>query len=247
MKQPPEIVYVPFQSAYGYQESGQSVQARMAFLNKVGNVYTEMFLPVMCRDYLNDILHLEYWKLPKATICGFSYDGRVPKIDRDKVRLSLQCASQAHFDNMKAQLARILHPVETQNKFELTTIYQPTEKVLILEGDSRWLSSTITLSTYTLLVRISGLAFVNIDNWFEEIASGKHKTGDRVFFQDRLTQPMRNILQRLSRVAETFKGQPPAGWDQDSPIDTVHFQSGLISGLLGTTTPLQQMVRPLAA
>ncbi len=238
------IVFVPFESAYGYTESGQSVQARMAFLNKVGNTYTEMFLPVMCRDYLNDILHLEYWKLPEARVCGFSYDGRVPRIDRDQIRLSLQCASASGFAHMVSNLALILHPIETKNNFELTTIKLPSEKVLILEGDKRWLSSTITLSAYTLMLRIAGLPFTNPNNWIKEISERRVSTQDFTFFNGKMSTKFPLLLTALAEVAEAIKDNPPAGWGMDESIDSVHFKSGLLSGILGENPMLHKMLLP---
>lgn len=245
MTQKSEIVYVEAKKN-SYAEAHQSIQARMTFLHKDGETYTELFAPVMCRDFLNTVLHLEYWNLPRSSVCGFSYDATQTRIDRDQIRLSLQCHSQSAFENMQSNLLGILHPIESANGFALTTVKQPNDKILILGGDPRWLSSTITLSTYTLLARMSGLSFSDLGNWQTHVVSRHANTSDWKFFDGSMSNVFPPLLGKLAQVSKLFEGKPPAGWQANAPIGDVHFYSGLIQGLTGTHNPhIKKILKPL--
>jgi len=143
--------FVPYKAMYGYCENGQSVSVRMAFCNKQEDeTYVQMFLPVICRDYFSDILHSEFHQIKVNDIFGFSYDPAKQKIDRDKVRLSLQCESETQFNNIKANVLPLLNPIEDMNGFTRSELYFPEDsKVMIMEGDPKWLASTYLLAAYT--------------------------------------------------------------------------------------------------
>jgi len=233
MPETQQIEFIPATSAYGYTENTQAVPLRMSFLNKKGNQYKELFLPVMCRDYFSDVLHAEYWKISIGPMYGFTYNAKTMHIDQDAVRLSLHCNSMSEFQRIKTNCLQILNPLEKQAKFELSTLLQPTEKCLIIEGDKRWQSNTYLMAVYTLLLRTSGRPFETPDDWLSEYLRRGVTETDFVGldFQTFISQPrFQKSLCKLSELADWSAKRPdvsPSGWLSDMETSTVHNYSGI--------------------
>lgn len=214
---------------YGYSEAGQTVQLRTALLNKQENGDLKpMFAPVMCRDYYSDLLHSQ-WAGVGGTVCGFVCDPTKQKIDRDALRLQVKCASACMMANVLANLAGILHPIEKQNGFKETIITPYDKQNIILEGDPIWLTSSLLMATYTLLIRISGYPIKDVSNWYEEILVGG--LGE-AHFHNILGGKWKQLIPRLGKFAEIVKGQSPCGLTKAHTCNSAHHR-GIIGWFTG--------------
>src|SRR3989304_2837017 len=113
-----------------YFESVQKKHIMMAFsnLNKEINTVTDVFFPVLCRDFFGDCLYAEATPC-KTHIYGFSYDPEIKKIDRDKTRLTVEFPSKEVKEIFNSNLS-ILYSIENQNKLMETHVEEIDEKTL---------------------------------------------------------------------------------------------------------------------
>jgi len=244
-----EINFVPFKSLYGYTENGQAVEVRYAFVNKVGNTYTEMFLPVMCRDYLNDILHAEFWGSPSFHIYGFTYDSSKQHIDRDRLRLSLHNVSESAFVAMEQNILKMLHPIEDRSGFIRSVLLKPNEKTLIIEGDPKWLCSTYLISLYTFVIRMSGLQSIKEPlNWLAECTTNikQRKNGWEMYYEYFRKPYFEKSLFKLGNIVEFMSKHPdmaPSGIFAIDSIENVHGYTGIYNAGYGKSQGLLKLVQ----
>jgi len=213
---------------YGYCENGQTVEVQFAFLHKTAPLkYQELFFPVMCRDFLGDLLHWQHFKI-KDQIYRFSFDPAKTHLDDTATRLSVRSASISAFTHIQAHLLDLLHPIEKKNNFKLSKLYigQPNEKVLVLESDKEWQDNTVAIASLTALIRLLGYG-VSPSSWVKEIET---KTG--VDYTDKSFAQNQSWLSYLDHMKERHQkrrdlGVSPSGWLEFVNKHQVHEGSGI--------------------
>ncbi len=214
-----------------YYESRQAVGLRFSFLNQKGpNLYQAMFAPVLCRDYLNDVLHAEYFNKRVGPVFGFSYNPAEQQIDRDKLRMGL-FVDQQLFEVLREHLLAMLHSVEKQAGWQLSSgsFNEKTLQILV-EGDSKWLRSTLHLSLYTLLCRLSGYGCSSVQQAKQLVR--KQAVSDVLFF----THTNGNLEKALANLDAIYSlygehSLPPSGFSETAYIDDIHGVSGVLGVL----------------
>lgn len=202
-----------------YEEIYQNKQIKFSFVNKKGDDYHEIFSPVLCRDFLNDVLVAEETG-EEFSIYKFKYDPTVSKIDRDKLRMAVYI-NKADFNNVVKNL-HILNEIESKNKLKPTKFYGLEEGIFLLEADKFWLKSTFLLSFYTLMIRV--LSYELKDNWIASITSVWTNESKYVnAIKD-------NLPVFLSSFKKVFKGKLKSvhGYDKLSHRD-LHNNTGIVS------------------
>ena len=216
-----------------YYESRQAVGIRFTFLNKLKQgVYRPIFRPVLCRDYLNDILHAEHFgKSITNPIFGFVYDVKKQKIDRDKTRFLLSLSTPELFQTVLRTMPPLLNSVEKEIGWELSKVF-PDEKYchILLEGDSRWLRSTFLLSIYTLLCRFSGYDKTSVKEIQQYLK--RYMTYDTMFF-DYTDGNLSKSLKYLNDIFNLYENSSmsPSGFYAGADIGEVHSYSGILGNI----------------
>jgi len=139
-----------------YAEIFQSISILMAFVHKKGDIYTQLFYPVKCRDFLGDCI----WSKKTnnaAQIYGFNFDYADTPYDTDMLRLSLTFPDHNTLQNFKNNFY-FLAEKEIKAHQQLFSTYYHTDDLLtiILEADPIWQSSQWKLSLYTFYLKLMG-------------------------------------------------------------------------------------------
>jgi hypothetical protein len=83
------------EGTFFYVEAGQSQDVRFSFVNKIGDVYQEVFKPILCRDYFSDALHCTQYNT-SGEMYGFIWNPETQKYDTStSCRLSVTFGSAA--------------------------------------------------------------------------------------------------------------------------------------------------------
>jgi hypothetical protein len=150
-----------------YNEIFQSLSIKMSFVKKIEEGYKELFFPVQCREFFNDVLYAEEHK-HEIKIYNFKYDGRIPLLDRDKTRLSLHFPSESILTLFVSNFHH-LHEVERKNNLFLTECNTTQHKnVLIIEGDPWWMTSAWAISIYTMMLKYLGYSIEKMFHFKEQ-------------------------------------------------------------------------------
>ena len=136
-----------------YSEIFQSISVLFAFVTKKDDVYTQLFAPVKCRDFLGDCI----WSKKtgnSVNIYGFSYSYDKP-FDQDMLHMSLTFPTPKSLTNFKNNL-HFIHEKEHQAKILEPTLYWETQDPLtiFLEADPIWMSNTWKLSLFTFYLKL---------------------------------------------------------------------------------------------
>lgn len=189
-----------------YTQSPQQKQINFTFANKNDEKHTltEVCMPFRCRDYLNDILYCEETSKSHSEVYGFRYDPAKQKIDRDRTRLILHCASPAMIQQMKDNQA-ILTTVENAGGFAHSKIIDVKDNTICVEGDPVWMRANFMISLYTYLLKCLTYSYKELVSWETELSldsanEGRYMNGvgpDRFKF---LTRHLNEILDPYTGV-----------------------------------------------
>ena len=228
------IKLFPPPRAYGnYTESSQSVKVRFAFLNHLlDGSFKPIFTPVSCRDYLNDFIHSQ-WSGQTGVVMGFEFKPLEQKLDRDKLRLLIACSSGEMLKTMTRNLEKIIHPIEEMNHFSKSDFLIMDNHNIITTADARWQQHTLLMSTYSLLIRISGSpAITNPKMWLSYLQNPDHfpeLLGDSQF-EINTNGVWGKLLPKLNTFLKLVKDISPSGLSKQDPLDRGHL-TGIISWL----------------
>lgn len=212
----------------GYAEEGQTHMVKFAFANRVGDNVTEMFSGVVCRDFLGDCLHAEHVKSTQS-IWMFSYDPKVNKLDRDKLRFILSTAKD-NIDNLAtiAKNLAVMHQVEDFHGLEHTKLTKLEDTHYLLEADSKWMKTNYLLSYYTFLVKCASYDFKDVLNWRKEMLSQSNK---EAAYLKAVDATFDKLTKNLFTICEPYAG--PSGFKDTDHIGTIHNNTGFVSTCSG--------------
>jgi hypothetical protein len=226
------VIKTVLNSGTKYYEIQQTAALRFAFVNKTDETTVrQVFAPVMCRDFLGDVLYSEREKRT-AEIFGFKYDPNEKKIDRDVTRMSISFPSQEHLGFFKEHLFW-LHQLEEANGLSLTKVIETDEKeILIVEGDTWWMGGIWRISAYTFFLRIMTYKMDFSQPVIPQLAKLKGHYGNQVTEADQMSRypldpvKLENFIWNLTKQKLLFYIQ----LDRPTHIDTTHNYCGFLSG-----------------
>lgn len=225
----------PLQQPGTYNESCQSVQLSFSFAKMLQKGQIQpLFRPVVCRDYLSDIIHSE-WNGMKCNVLGFSYDPKLLTRDSDRTRMVLSSPSAKVMANLDKNLEEVLHKIEKQNSFSPTRIVDlDGGKNFLIEGDPAWQAHTFLIASYTLIMRLCGNKINNLGSWYADAMT----VGLTDYsFHETTNGRWRDMLPRLSMFLQQLptwdKWKPgladsPSGYVKETDPSCAH-TSGVIS------------------
>jgi hypothetical protein len=138
-----------------YSEIFQSISLLFAFVNKKENIYSQIFFPVKCRDFLGDCIWSKATGLP-AQIYSFSFDNNKTPLDTNYLRMSLTFPTIEVLDNFKNNFSSLNKKEATVNPVITRTNYFETDDplTLIIEADPIWQSNVWKISLYTYYLKL---------------------------------------------------------------------------------------------
>lgn len=211
-----------------YCEIFQKHAVRMAFVNKKEKECKEIFAPVLCRDFLGDVLHSEKTN-HNVFIYQFRYNPKEQKIDRDKTRLSLHFPHHEMRENFVNNM-QWLNSVERINDITQSQIQETSLKeCLVIEGDPFWLGAIWRISLYTFLLKVCTYEFKNNDP-IQSILDNKGSTEGRHLIDYNISKSqIENILGNIKQQTWMFYGEVEKSMD----ILFIHNYTGIMNTIAG--------------
>jgi hypothetical protein len=198
-----------------YSEIFQTVSLLFSFVRKETSgakgedVYTQLFQPVKCRDFLGDLI---YSKKSGLSICiyGFNYSYKTHPYDEDMLRLSLTFPNKETYLNFKGNY-HIIEEKERKYGIKMSTYYKTQDELsIIIEADPIWQSNTWKLSLFSYYLKLMCYPDVN-----------KPEQPETQYAQ-KLTKEIEEKLLSKLNVMEEFPPEYPG-------ISGAHNYSGFVS------------------
>jgi hypothetical protein len=191
-----------------------------------------------CKDFLQDAL----WAAlndKKASIYGFSYNPeKDPPVDLKKTRIGLRLRKDKDFAAKCERALQFVNEVEEQLGFPYSRVeaagnYKDTDDtVFVFVGSKKWMHSTVTLSLYTLLLRI-GMSYTG-GPWRKHFDAGKNLIGKNDDGYARRAQ--KGIDKILSTsLTKLFNKTMAKNYPANVDIYDLHEESGIVTFSEGGT------------
>ena len=157
--------FVPHENNVSYGEIFQSVEVRMAFINRRGH---EIFYPVRCRDFLCDAILSKHTGKP-VNVWGFKYSYEKTKFHPGWV--SLHFPDAATFKNFK------------QN-WKLGKMYIINDNTILASVGSQWFTDPWKISWLTMKMKFACFirygSFSSPESRYYREVKGKEKMLDKL-------------------------------------------------------------------
>lgn len=244
---------------YGLNEDPQYIFMLFGLLKKEGNDYVNCTPLMKCRDYLNDVIYIQYHKLtnfPKTYGFEWKYEAWLEKKFSSKYTDVVFVVNEGVLINIKKNFL-LINRLEAKLGFPLTKFYIKTDikcfndtwktnKFLHVKVPSNWWANSILMSLYTLFWRLIG--YNNLKDHDSSISSIlknlKHTCGNSD--QGIITDIIKNE-KKFWYLIENWKDiigyapQPITPEADDIDMETfkytIHNGSGIQSFIQGLTRP----------
>ena len=203
-----------------YSEIAQQKKVLFSFVNRKKEELHEMFYPVNCRDFLNDVLVAEESK-EKVAIYGFRYNPHEQVLDRKATRFLITCDAEDRdtiIDNIG-----LLWDIEKTNNIK-RTIFYGVEGELYIEASPIWLQSTFGISLYTFLIKALAYQYNDYNTWIEELA--KQDTNEGKYVSPNVKE-FKLLLLNIKKVI--LHKKTVSGYSKDYGYRYIHNNSGLVT------------------
>lgn len=192
---------VQAKSDSNYNQSPQGLKILFSFgkLSEDKTTVSQLFYPVICREYFGDILYAEETGVD-VDVYGFSYRPKKQKIDRDATRLTLKADEAFLEENLK-----IIHEIEDKNKVPRTKVIPTNEKdTVVIEGDEFWQSRGFLISLYTYLLKLLYVKFESTLDWIDLLNSEKVLRGrnESFYLKNIGAVNLKIVLPKLREISE---------------------------------------------
>lgn len=204
-----------------YLEIQQQHRLLMAYANvdEANKTVTEQFSPIVCRDFLGDVLFAEENKT-KISIYHFKYDPEFQKIDRNYLHLLLS-------DNFRKEMEGnlpLLHQMEARNGLKKTELI-PLEKHLLVKADPFWLKAVWLMSAYTLCLKL--MTFPDMT----KVKETRTREGDYLRSMGEKFYKLMSYLREVAAASNTVVGKQV--YDDDEGVVEVHENCGVVAVVTG--------------
>ena len=157
--------FVPHENNVSYGEIFQSVEVRMAFINRRGH---EIFYPVRCRDFLCDAILSKHTGKP-VSVWGFKYSYEKTKFHPGWV--SLHFPDAATFENFK-------------KNWKLGKMYVINNNTILVNAGSYWFTDPWKISWLTMRMKFACFirygSFSSPESRYYKEVKGKEKMLDKL-------------------------------------------------------------------
>lgn len=214
----------------GLAEIYQSMDTKMALLNRDGENFIRITPLVKCRDFLVDVYTFSKVER-KFGIWGMEFDP-----DKEKPaynELLLQCVfPKSARDTFEKQMD-ILHIIELANGYTPTECIPFEEKGAVLIGDKKWLQSCLLWSLYTSLIRCLCYDFGGEKDFvkamrkrWKDCGENSNKETDAMLVSSVADETWTKILSNLDSIAT----KEFCGFDgKKADTHSIHHNSGFYS------------------
>jgi len=203
-----------------YSEIAQQKKVLFSFVNRKKEELHEMFYPVNCRDFLNDVLVAEESK-EKVAIYGFRYNPHEQVLDRKATRFLITCDAEDR-DTLIENII-LLWEIEKVNKIKRTNYYV-LKGGLYIEASPIWLQSTFGISLYTFLIKALAYQYNDYNTWIEELA--KQDTNEGKYVSPNVKE-FKLLLLNIKKVI--LHKKTVSGYSKDYGYHYIHNNSGLVT------------------
>jgi hypothetical protein len=236
----------------GYDELSQKTSDKYSFLTKLDeNTYRELFYPVKCRDYLNDIIIANYHGYSKViNIYDFNYNGGA---DFDTLRLSVSFDFEYDKELFVNQFSRVIKYIENnipqiENKMRIITDVDDTNgdyHRVILEGDKFWMSHHLKINILTFVCRLCSYhhdkKYRSLNNIIKYLYNSLGNCNYRVMLEEILKSKI-NLIHLLNSIDKFSDNDlikslvdecemEGSDYDTQTVLETIHNNLGVISFL----------------
>jgi hypothetical protein len=235
-----------------YIELSQETSDKYSFLTKLDkNTYRELFYPVKCRDYLNDIIIADYHGYSKViNIYNFNYNGDA---DFDTLRLSVSFDYEDDKELFVNQFSRVIKYIENnipqiENKMRIITdVVDSNDDYyrVILEGDKFWMSHHLKLNILTFVCRLCSYHHDKKYRSLNSIIKYLYESLDICNYRAMLEEILKskiNLIHLLNSIDKFSDndfikslvyecGMEGIDYDTQTVLETIHNNSGVISFL----------------
>jgi len=152
---------------------GRTSGPAFTFCRKYKNKFVAVSAISTCKDYLNDLVHAEKYKLENFGKFGF-YHSYKKLFDNKRPILAVSCIGNKYgvdrypFNVSTSKLLEFIHSYEEKlgisyktkliGQCEYNPLYLTSdvnkEKAIILKFDKKWVSNSILISCYTYLLKV---------------------------------------------------------------------------------------------
>jgi len=195
------------------------------FYDKETNTFKQHHNFFLCRDFISDALWASRFST-KADIYRFRFDGKTELLNRDRTIFLLQYKQFQKIIDILSEL----HKIEKQLGWKRTRIIpveHPKGNVCLVVGSKMWMSSTVHVSIYTLLLRL--LAYGQpLEKCFEfpyDVLGGNDCS-----YMDTLKDTNFSIVKFLANTKQILKGTTFFGTLNHSGFstDVIHDCMGVV-------------------
>jgi hypothetical protein len=200
-----------------YSEIFQTKSLLFSFVTRKDEVFTQLFQPVKCRDFLGDLIYSKKTGEP-VHIYGFSYSYKKDPYDEDMLRMSLTFPNEETLQNF-CNNARFL--ISKEEKADVATTFMNFLKkdplTIVIEADPIWQSNTWKLSLFSYYLKLM---------CYPDVTKPERP---ELEYAQKLTKEIENKFLSKLNVMEEFPPEYPG-------ISGAHNYSGFVSIITGNYT-----------
>jgi hypothetical protein len=204
-----------------YSEIFQTKSLLFSFVTRKDEVFTQLFQPVKCRDFLGDLIYSKKTGEP-VHIYGFSYSYKKDPYDEDMLRMSLTFPNEETLQNF-CNNARFL--ISKEEKADVATTFMNFLKkdplTIVIEADPIWQSNSWKLSLFSYYLKLM---------CYPDVTKPEQPESE---YAQKLTKEIEEKLLSKLNVMEEFPPEYPS-------ISGVHNYSGFVSIIRGYNTKEMQ-------
>lgn len=207
-----------------YSEIYQSLPIKFGHVNKVtDDVYEEVYVPFVCRDFFTDVLWATENKKP-VSIYNFRFNPEKNSIDEDKTRFAVwfpnEKVKDVFFNNKKE-----LDFIELTNSITPTKFLQVDNLTFIVEADPYWQSRAYLLSLFSGLIRWLSLDLKHDKGHFIDNVAASTTTDGSHFKQYEVKNYIKNLVKDMRKMDVFNYGRVGSTTEE---IYDIHNNSGIM-------------------
>lgn len=203
-----------------FDELFQANSIKFAFVKETKKNFIQQHSPVLCRDFLNDVLLAEHLN-STVTYYKFTWNPEVDRIDRDSTKIYMSFPKKEQLNKLKENIS-FLNDVEFINGFKRSIILDIDDFSCIIIGSNKWTTYTWCISLYTYILK--ALSLNKPENWELLLTGQEKKLYDLT--KDVLFKFLKNLRKAIS-IEQNFVG---FNLEYNNSLDR-HNYSGFVAAL----------------
>lgn len=189
--------------------------------------------PVLCRDYLGDILYVTKMNKEQAYVYGLQYKkDRDGPLQLDRTKLVMIFNEKSKDKETLFRNINILWELEKQCGLKTTELTELDKNTLYVRGSKRWLDNNFTYSFYTFMLR--ALCYQQIKDqkeWYlavQDMANKEYSATEGQYIKQISVEKFKTLLKNLKKFFIPLEN--PTGYSNtELSIMAVHSSSGFVA------------------